>query len=243
MEIFIVGVAPGVRRGLCLARKIASIVAVVAGMLLASARTARADSITVNSGQLTIGNGHVALDLFAPGVSVKTSYATDNAPVLEQWFIGTCSPTCAPGAAIPLTSNYMFVGYGSISANGTVFDPVRAQIQLVFEPPTTIVAPPFSGSAAHVSAPFTLVDGFFGSGISSFSTGVTPAYTAGLLGDGRVEFDLLPTSSDLFTLGPSVTFDFGNSSPTPEPASVILLATGLLGAVARRFTMGVRRPT
>jgi hypothetical protein len=237
MEIYIVGVGPRVQRWQHLTRKKASIVAVFAVLLLAS-RPARADSIIVNGGQLTIGNGQVALDLFAPGVAVNTRYATDDASLLERWFIGACSPSCAPGAPIPLISSYMFAGYGRITANGTVFDPVRAQIQLVFEPPTTVIAPPFSGSPVHVTAPFTLVDGFFGSGIGSFyDPGATPAYNAGLLGGGHVEFDLLPTSSRLFTLGPSVTFDFGPASPTPEPASLILLGTGLLGAVVRRFKM------
>jgi hypothetical protein len=236
MKMFIVAVAPGVRRRLRLTCRIASIIAIVAGLLLAGARTARADSIVVSSGQLTIGNGQVALDLFAPGVAVNTSYTTDASSLLEQWFIGACSPSCAPGAPIPLISTYMFVGSGSISANGTVFDPVRAQIQLVFQPPTTIVAPPFSDSSVHVTAPFTLIDGFFGSYISSFyDPGITPAYNAGLLGGGHVDFDLVPTSSEQFTLGPSVTFNFGAPSPTPEPAPVILLGAGLLAVAVRRF--------
>jgi hypothetical protein len=50
-----------------------------------------------------------------------------------------------------------------------------------------------------------------------------------------VDFDLVPTSSDRFTLGPSVTFNFGAPSPTPEPAPVILLGTGLLAVAVRRF--------
>src|SRR5207302_7984414 len=65
MEMCIVGVAPGVQRWLGLTRKIAANVAVVSGLLLANARTARADPIMVNGGQLPIGNGQVALDLFA----------------------------------------------------------------------------------------------------------------------------------------------------------------------------------
>src|SRR4051794_22185217 len=101
MKMCIAGVAAGVQRWSCLTRKIASSVAVVAGLLLASARTARADSIIVNGGQLTIGNGQVALDLFAPAVAVNTRYATDASSLFEQWFISACSPSCAPGAPIP----------------------------------------------------------------------------------------------------------------------------------------------
>jgi hypothetical protein len=156
---------------------------------------------------------------------------------LEPGVVGpdlTCFP-CVAGAVISLDTSFLGSrGTGSAVVDGMTFPSIGlAATNFLFEAPD-IVAPGTTGSFA-VMRPFTFSGRLFGFALTD--PDLTPIFEPLLIGQGQVTASFLenpnPGGPPLFSFR-SIRFDFAEPAPVPEPATLLLVASGLGGALLRR---------
>ena len=152
-----------------------------------------------------------------------------------QW---VCNPCGAPGDPISLDAFVSTVdGRGTVTFAGvrytvgaTVLSPGNAAVSL--QPRGgPVVLPPLSPRAS-LSVPFELGPGSF------LERGGPGEITVPLIGSGTATLDVIANQFDepIWELS-SLRYDF---APTPEPATVLLVGTGMFALAARRYRR--RRP-
>jgi hypothetical protein len=151
----------------------------------------------------------------------------------------SCTP-CTPGATLDLGG----VLAGPRAAGSGVVDGVTySQIFLdgmtgTFSSPSFQIA---GNGDITVSRDFSFSGTVNGYVLDPFVYGLTePVFTKTLFGRGTATAEFLYSNSEepLF-MGHLLRYEFAGASPTPEPASVVLLASGAaMVALRRRLTLG-----
>ncbi|HWK11433.1 MAG TPA: PEP-CTERM sorting domain-containing protein [Vicinamibacterales bacterium] len=185
---------------------------------------------------ITGGSGRVSTDItgFAmtgPNTSISMTVRGSFSPL--EFF---------PGEAVSFVATVMpedFSTFGfPVTLNGIDYGNVFLQGRLTFVT-DAVMAPPISVDPFTVTVPGTLAGTL--TGINSNAGALAPLFTIDLTGHGILsgvfrEIGPFEHPDHWFAgIDPAVTIQFdGGAGATPEPASLVLLATGAAGLLARR---------
>lgn len=202
---------------------------------------ARADTITVTSGTATVPWDDAAWFSFK-GDGLLLSGLFSSVAVSPQ---GTCFLGCAPGVSIDLTSVFggqpgynLGQSQAAVVNSVTYADPghfdtwLRLSGQLSFDAEKVMTPPLLAADAedraVHLAAPF-----LFSGQVAGFRDGADgPLFNVDLTGRGTATLRLIDDGSGSWRY-PEVTFSFEQPLATPEPGSLVLLATGVAGLLFR----------
>ena len=191
---------------------------------------AGADPVRISSGFLSVDGLGDAGPFQLIGDNVNLSGFSQSHTVGPSW----CFP-CEPGDTIELGTQYLAdFGRATGTVDGTAYPGVMLAGPVIFSAPS-IIAPSTPG-------PFTVVRPFtFDATVRGIADLNLPTertvFAALLFGHGTVTASFLasPVSSEqplLFSFD-SVRYDFSAADPVPEPATLVLLGSGLAALAGR----------
>ena len=165
---------------------------------------------------LLVGNRGFSVDGFVDG---------------GETFVGpldNCMP-CAPASTIPVGAQIVGSGFGgTLTLDGQTYREVNGFIspnQLDVELSGTIFLPPWQNAPVTISAPFGAT--------GDFHRAVPPSFffQVPIRGSGRVTLSLEPEPGGTWFLA-HTRYDF-LTTPTPEPATLMLMTAGFVATAIR----------
>jgi hypothetical protein len=217
-------------------RKRFAMALLLAVMTLFAGNAAYADSIPLTGGtlQLFLGDPGSA-DLIGAGFHVSST-ASGSFPV-----------TASPGSLVDFSTDVSLSNWGpalvnGIQLHGDASGPGAGRLWItgtIHVAAVPFVAPPPSSFTGFFEAPVTL-SGFL-TGYSNTDLSQAPLFTATISGNGTAggSYRLIGSGSSASYLDTccssiAITAAGPPPSPTPEPASVILIGSGAIGLACRR---------
>jgi hypothetical protein len=207
-------------------------------LVLLFSSAVRADPVTITSGVITFTDEPGLVDIGGAGLNVRFGWF----PVRiggGTWF-DVCPGGCAPESVVDWgTRSYVNSPFFNVAGVATVGDTVYPQVYFnmlaTFTGPS-VTLPGSVEPGVQLTAPFTFTGTVTGYGDPS-RTG--PAlFTLELAGSGNA-FTWFFGQDGRYFHDIDIDYHFAATDPVPEPSTMVLLGTGLIGLLQRR-RQGVR---